>query len=551
MNNLKWEIKETDALGRYGTLVVNSKQISTPNLFPVVHPYRNNISISFLKKIGAQCLFTNAYIMYQNAQSRDEILRKGIHQYLNFDGIIATDSGAFQKYMYNQSDIKIQADNIEKFQENINTDFAVILDEPVQPDDDYSTAKRKVFTTIQRAKDNVNRRIRKNCYWFAPIHGAKYTDLLITSTIEMNKLDFGIYAIGGLVKLFLDYRFDTVIRLLLNVKRNIKWDKPIHMFGLGLPQFFSLAVACGCDLMDSAAYFLYAKEKRYFTLSTGTKRLEELEEFPCHCPICCDYNPREIRSFEDELQIQLVAKHNLYVSFSELRTVRQAIKEGNLWELVEQRIRSHPNLVNAANIIKSELPFFEKHEKRYKTHGRLYSSIESLNRPLFYRYENWLWDNYRVPKSVKFLIILPELDIKSEKSPSLRKWIKEIDENLIIHREFLHILFLSEYYGIIPFGLRNTFPLGQYDSQNSSGIHTILYKNMLSKAINFFKKHSHNYLKCGIFVPEKFINQFNESMDFYKKENIYKLIEVLKAKFKLRFSIFNNIEDLLQFFKET
>ncbi|GAH57138.1 unnamed protein product, partial [marine sediment metagenome] len=29
-----------------------------------------------------------------------------------------------------------------------------------------------------------------------------------------------------------------------------------HMFGLGLPQYFSLAVACGCDLMDSRLYIL-------------------------------------------------------------------------------------------------------------------------------------------------------------------------------------------------------------------------------------------------------------------------------------------------------
>ncbi|MFX0141917.1 MAG: tRNA-ribosyltransferase family protein, partial [Candidatus Hodarchaeota archaeon] len=261
---MKWEISDIDALGRIGKLIVNKKETITPNLFPVVHPLKNLISTSDLKKIGAQCVFTNAYIIYQNSQIRDDILRKGLQSHLKFDGIIATDSGAFQKYMYRKSNLDIQAEDIEKFQENIGTDFAVILDEPVQPDDDYETAKKKVDITIDRAKDNINRRIKDTCFWFGPIHGAKFDDLLKRSTLEMSKLDFGVYAIGGLVKSLLNYRFDLVIRVLLNVKSNIVWNKPIHMFGLGLPQFFSLAVACGCDLMDSAAYVLFAKENRYF-----------------------------------------------------------------------------------------------------------------------------------------------------------------------------------------------------------------------------------------------------------------------------------------------
>jgi len=293
VENMKWEISDFDALGRIGKLTVNDKQMITPNLFPVVHPYKNIISTSDLKKIGAQCLFTNAYIIYQNVQIRVDVLRKGLHSHLNFDGITATDSGVFQKYMYNKSNLEIQAEEIEKFQEDIGTDFAVILDEPVQPDDDYDTAKKKVEITIERAKNNIFRRIKDACHWFGPIHGAKYDDLLKASTYEMSKLDFSVYAIGGLVKSLLNYRFDLVIRILLNVKKNIMWNKPIHMFGLGLPQFFSLAVACGCDLMDSAAYILFARENRYFTLSTGTRKLEELEEFPCHCPICCEYKPKE------------------------------------------------------------------------------------------------------------------------------------------------------------------------------------------------------------------------------------------------------------------
>lgn len=549
MKILNWEIIDIDALGRIGRLKINGKEILTPNLFPVVHPYKNNITISDLKTIGINCIFTNAYIIYNNPQIRDITLKKGIHNYLNFDGIIATDSGAFQKYMYPRNDLEIDAKDIEKFQEDIGSDFPVILDVPVQPNDDYETAKEKVLFSVQRAKDNISRRTKDTCHWFGPIHGAKYLDLLKISTLEMSKLNFDVYAIGGLVKSLLNYRFDLVIKILLNVKKNIIWNKPIHMFGLGLPQFFSLAVACGCDLMDSAAYVLFAKENRYFTLSTGTRKLDELEEFPCQCPICWEYTPKEIKNFDNGLRIELLAKHNLYISLSELRTIRQAIKEGNLWELVEQRIRNHPRLVDASKIIKSNLEFFEKHEKVYKPHGRLYASPESINRPHFHRYNLKLKNNYRIPHEAKFLIILPELDVKGYHSPSIKRWLEEIEKNAIIPRNILHVAYISDFYGIIPLELSFSFPMGQYESIRNLEIDNSIYNNIIKKLENYFKLHRNHYNKCGILLPEQIINQFYEKIEYDKKNILIKLLNKLKSKVTIKISIFDNILEILQFFK--
>ncbi len=549
MEIMRWEITDIDALGRIGKLTINKKQMDTPNLFPVVHPYKNILSPKDLKNMGAQSVFTNAYIIYQNIPLRLEVLEKGIHRYLNFDGIVATDSGAFQKYFYNKDDLNISPEEIEKFQEKIDSDFSVILDDPVQPDDDYETAKLKVFTTLERAKDNVNRRNDNNSNWFGPIHGAKYFDLLKISTTEMSRLPFDVYAIGGLVKLFLNYRFELTLRILLNVKRHVINNKPIHMFGLGLPQFFSLAVACGCDIMDSAAYILFAKENRYFTISTGTRKLEELIEFPCHCPICCEYTPNEILNFDKKLRTELLAKHNLYISFSELRTIRQAIKEGNLWELVEQRVRNHPNLVDAFVVIKDNIAFFEKYEKVYKQHGRLYVSPESVYRPLIYRYELKLINNYRVPKEAKFLIILPELDVRSDHSPSIKRWLEEINNNSVIPRRLIHIAFISDFYGIVPLELNNTFPMGQSESFTRFEINGILYKNLINKVKSFIDHFHPYYSKCGVLIPENYVNQFNEIIKFTKKDIIHGLILILKSKFNSRVSFFNNIQQLLQFLK--
>ncbi|MFX1596960.1 MAG: tRNA-guanine transglycosylase, partial [Promethearchaeota archaeon] len=317
-----------------------------------------------------------------------------------------------------------------------------------------------------------------------------------------------------------------------------------------LPQFFSLAVACGCDLMDSAAYILYAKENRYFTLSTGTKDLEELVEFPCHCRICTKFDPIELKKFEDNLRIKLLAEHNLQLTFSELKTIRQAIREGNLWELVEQRIRAHPNLVKALRNLKKEAPIFELYEKSYKKHGRMFVSSEDIYRPLISRYEKRINTNYHVPIEVKFLIILPELDTIGENSPTIQNWLKEINNNTIIPRNQIHIVFNSLYFGIIPLELISTYPMGQFESITASEEKDELYKNSVKKSYAFISQNYKRYEKCGILIPEKFVNQFNELVEFNGMNPIFGLETILESEFQSNYSAFINLNDLLLFFRD-
>jgi 7-cyano-7-deazaguanine tRNA-ribosyltransferase len=544
---MNYELIDTDALGRIGKLEYKNYELITPNLIPVIHPYEENLKSSIIEKIGFDCIFTNSYIIYQDNQKREKVLDLGLKEYLGFNGLIATDSGAFQQYIYNDKDIHIRPNEIEKFQEDIGSDFPVILDLPVQPDDNYIQAKNKIETSLERAKLNISRRT-KECCWIGPIHGAKYPELLKVSSKEMSKLDFGIYAIGGLVKFFLDYRFDEVLKILLTVKKHIVSNKPLHMFGLGLPQFFSLAVACGCDLMDSAAYILYAKENRYFTLSTGTKLLGELKEFPCCCPMCSNYTPDEVRQCEPSEKTRLLAIHNLHVSYSELKNIRQAIYDGNLWELVEQRIRSHPKLYESINIIKKNVLLFERYEKIYKNHGRLLASIESIQRPLLKRYKQRIKKRYRIPNSTRYLIILPELDIRGKKSPSTKKWLNQIN-NCTIPRDMIHILFFSKFFGLIPIELINTYPMGQHESISLNFFdkeeYMDEYVEIFISVINSYRLSK----KIAYLYPKSFINQFYEEEKF--RDSFYESIfKVLSTKFKIPIRQFDIISNIIEYFEK-
>jgi len=543
---MRFEVLDVDALARIGKIEFGNKTLITPTLFPVVHPYNNTINPSEIKEIGFKSIFTNAYILYQNKEKRKVVLKKGIHQFLGYDGLIATDSGAFQQYMYNAHGIEIKAAEIEHFQEGIKSDFPVILDYPVQPEDDFSTAEKKVDVSLTRAKENIERRKNK-ASWIGPVHGATHFDLLKKSAKKMSKLEFDIFAIGGLVKYFLNYQFDKILRILLTVKKEIISNKPLHLFGLGLPQFFSLAIAFGCDLMDSAAYALYAKEDRYFTLSTGTRDLKELKEFPCTCPICSTYTPNELKSFPKPKKINLLAKHNLYVSHSELQTIRQSIRNGNLWELVEQRVRSHPRLLDALAILKEHNSFFECYEKVYKPHGRLFSSIDSKYRPILYRYRRRIQNRYSIPKESKFALFLPELDIKGRNSPTIANWLDKINNSKIISRKSISVLFYSKFFGIIPLGLMDTFPTGQYESSLFKEASELLYNDIPQRIMNFLNKKPSNYEKCAFLIPKTFTNQYDEEVQFYE-EPVIKMFQIIKSNLTIPLIKADNIKDILLWF---
>jgi 7-cyano-7-deazaguanine tRNA-ribosyltransferase len=142
---------------------------------------------------------------------------------------------------------------------------------------------------------------------------------------------------------------------------------------------FALAAAMGCDLFDSAAYALYARDGRYLTVR-GTEHLDELAYFPCGCPVCVEHTPEKLRDGGDERAERLLAEHNLHVSFAEMRRIREAIRAGDLLELVEARARGHPDLLDGYRALLDHADWLESHDPVRKG-TFFYLSAESARRP--------------------------------------------------------------------------------------------------------------------------------------------------------------------------
>ncbi|NPA47773.1 MAG: tRNA guanosine(15) transglycosylase TgtA [Thermococci archaeon] len=373
---LKFDVKARDAAGRLGRIEVNGKRIETPAIMPVVNPKISLVSAKELEEMGFGIIITNSYIIYSDPELRARALEVGLHRLLGYGGIIEVDSGSFQLMRY--GDVEVSNKEIVEFQKAIKADIGTFLDVPTVPDVDVNRAEGDLMVTIERAREAE--RIKGELAMNAAVQGSTYPELRRKAAEILSGMDFDIHPIGAVVPLMESYRFSDLVDVVVASKEGLRPDRPVHLFGAGHPMLFALAAAMGVDLFDSASYALYARDDRYITPS-GTMRLEDIEYFPCSCPVCSRHTPEELREMPKEERERLLALHNLWVIKSEIERVRQAIKEGSLWRLVDERARSHPKMFAAYKRLLSYERFLEEREPVTKPSAFFKVSEESLRWP--------------------------------------------------------------------------------------------------------------------------------------------------------------------------
>jgi 7-cyano-7-deazaguanine tRNA-ribosyltransferase len=455
------EIIASDLHGRLGILNLPKGKVITPTLIPVLDPKNNIVTAEEMNsKFGFNFIITSAYLFLKRFGMPDG--ERSIHEYIRFDGNIIMDSGAYQILAYGDADIgALQSLQI---QAKLKTDIGVILDVPTPPTDTYTQAKEKMEETIKRIEMSLEFiKGTKEIVWTLPIQGGKNVQLIDEYIKEITKkgyLDiFGFHALGSVVPIMAQYDYISLFAMIKQARHLLPHNVPFHLFGAGHPMIFPFIVAMGCDTFDSAAYVLYSKEGRYMT-TTGTFHLSELYDFPCPCEICSQWNPKELLKMDEKTIVRNLSLHNLHVSSAEIRRIHVALKEGSLWELLEQRARSHPYLYKAFQYIidETEEDFWELHTPVTKQTGLKIYDEKSFHRPELTRARKKILENFK-PKSS----ILDILVCSGRKSPielinsntKIRKILKEKSENKD------YVIFLP-FVGLVPIELTETFPFSQF-----------------------------------------------------------------------------------------
>lgn len=440
-----FQVDEIDLAGRIGRIRTRHGEIQTPALLPVIHPYNQKLPAKEIQRIGFQAVMTNAYITMK--KYGDDARKRGIHQIIDFDGPIMTDSGGYQVLEYGE--VETNPLEMARFEEGIGTDLAIILDTPTGRSNSYVAAKETVDLTLAACRETLDGLKDRNAIWIGPVQGGRHLDLVGISAKEVARMDFDMYALGSPTVVMESYDFLLLAKMVLAAKKALPSGKPFHLFGLGHPLPLSLAVALGCDTFDSASYTLYAKDGRYIT-DSGTRHIDELTHLPCSCPVCSDYTAGEIQISDDK--VMLLAKHNIYILWREMQATKQAIREGRLWEYVGSKARSHPNMWSAFNYVAKNFEYLERFSPLTKERGVFISDSPDDLRPEVQRYDRRF---ERLSLKKKVVVVLPN---DTEKPFLLSPLYLKLDETLRMDALFCRVKLP---FGIIPAEISDVYPFSQ------------------------------------------------------------------------------------------
>ena len=443
---------KTDLAGRIGIIHTNHGKIETPAYVPVIHPVKQTIPSKKIKEIGFNLVITNAYIT-KNHYGQDA-LNKGIHNIIDFDGAIMTDSGGYQVLEY--GDVNVLPHEMADFEKGILTDFAIPLDKPTG----FGLARKKaeayVNQTLRVSKKTLQNSNDNGQIWIGPIQGGEHFDLVEKSTKSLVNMGFKMLALGSPVEFMESYEFKLLAQMIVSAKKQIPYSIPLHLFGAGHPLTIPFAVALGCDTFDSASYMLYAKQERYIT-DDGTRYLSDISVFPCNCEICSKYSPEELRQLKGQEKINQIAIHNLHAIKLEVDKVKQAIYEGRLWEYVLKKARAHPKLFEMIDIFIANSENFIATTPKFKEKAIFLFDKNDQYRPEVRSYHN-IVRKFKTKKN--FLILIKESKLKpgylSHEYSNLKRKFSEIDS--------FQVCYYNPLLGLIPNEISDLFPAAHFET---------------------------------------------------------------------------------------
>lgn len=321
-----------------------------PIFLPVYQPESNLVPVDALsQEFGFRGLIVNSFFLYKNKVTKNLLLNGStVKEYIGFNGLIMTDSGAFQGL---KRPLYLSNKKIVSFQDQIGADIISPLDLITPPGDNYTTAQQKVIVTNERIIEA--KQLTHNSILAGVQQGGKYLDLRKQSLDGLLEIGIEYLAIGSLVPFF-NKRHDMsfVIRVMRDVMSAFG-DKnmPIHIYGAGDPCELPFLFYLGARIFDSSSYGHYANQGWYMTRYGAITQnyTEQLEEYDCKCPVCTQAVSK-LAVFND---VSNMARHNLWVIKEAMDIITREHAAGKLDAYLQEVLHVHERWFDNSMLVSS------------------------------------------------------------------------------------------------------------------------------------------------------------------------------------------------------
>jgi queuine tRNA-ribosyltransferase len=359
---MKYSIEAKDALSkaRAGVLETPHGKIQTPIFMPVgtIGSVKAVTQQDLKTDVKAQIILGNTYHLYLRPGTQILEQAGGLHQFMNWDRPILTDSGGYQVYSLSKnrkinpegvifkshidgSKHTFTPENVMDIQRSIGADIIMAFDECPPYPCDKTYARESLHITNQwldrcfKRLDETTPLYGHEQALFPIVQGSVFPDLRKESAEYIaNKGAFG-NAIGGLS---VGEPHEMMYEMTDLVCSILPADKPRYLMGVGTPANILECIALGVDMFDCVMPTRNARNGMLFTWN-GTMNMKNKKWENDFSPldesgdsyVDSYYTKAYVRHLfaaNEILALQIASVHNLNFYLRLVETAREKIIEG-------------------------------------------------------------------------------------------------------------------------------------------------------------------------------------------------------------------------------
>ena len=371
MTRFAFTINACDGKARTGRITMQRGEIRTPAFMPVgTAATVKAMKPEDVRRTGADIILGNTYHLMLRPGAERMARLGGLHQFMNWDRPILTDSGGYQ-VMSLSALRKITEEGVRfsshldgskhmltpersmEIQRLLGSDIVMAFDECPRADEPRDVIARSMEMSMRWAKrsrdgfDSGGDHAARSAL-FGIQQGALDQELRNQSAQALREVGFDGYAIGGLA---VGEGQEAMFATLDFAPGQLPEDKPRYLMGVGKPDDLVGAVERGVDMFDCVLPSRSGRNGQAFTWTgplniRNAKHAEDtgpLDE-RCTCPVCATYSRAYLHHLVksgEMLGAMLMTEHNLSFYQQLMQGMRDAIAEQRFAEYARDFRRNY------------------------------------------------------------------------------------------------------------------------------------------------------------------------------------------------------------------
>ena len=357
MNELEFsfELIAQEEKARLGKIFTLRGIIDTPAFMPVgTLGTVKGVFTEDLLSTGTQIILGNTYHLMIRPGTQILDLFGGLHNFMNWQKPILTDSGGFQIMSLaklNKIDINVGAvfsshldgkkfvlspEKSIQIQKSINSDILMVLDEcPSKTNDKDKLISAIEISTNWAKRCKIEFGKNKIKALFGIIQGGLDKKLRLDSLEKLICIDFDGYAMGGLA---IGESQEQMFNILNNTVDYMPKNKPRYLMGVGTPSDILGAVKSGIDMFDCVMPTRSGRTGLAFTWG-GKVNLRNAKYQKDNTPLNKDLNLRDLNRYSKSYINHLINTNEILASM--LLTLNNICFYQELMEKIRESIRNN------------------------------------------------------------------------------------------------------------------------------------------------------------------------------------------------------------------